>query len=202
MKQGVAEIFPTWSTRFEGRINHMYLDVKGLVTIGIGNLIDPISLAIQLPFYFKGTETKASAAAISGEWSLLKGHPDLAKQGHKAAARITKLYLKNEDIARLVAREMLRFEAYLRKGFKLWDMFPADAQLGILSMAWAMGAGFYLKFPAFTRACNNLDWDTAAIQCLMRATNNPGLVPRNHANVALFKAAAVTRNPEVLSNAP
>lgn len=40
-------------TKHEGNIGHMYLDTKGLVTIGIGNLIDPLSLATPLPFQFK-----------------------------------------------------------------------------------------------------------------------------------------------------
>lgn len=201
MKQSVIDIFPAWSTKLEGRVNYMYLDVKGLVTIGIGNLIDPIAQAIRLPFYFKGTDTKASTAAISGEWSLVKGHKELALRGHRAAAGMTKLMLRDPDIDNLVSQKRIEFEGFLRRGFKLWDLYPADAQLGIMSMAWAMGAGFYLKFPAFTRACNQLDWDTAAKECLMRTTNNPGLVARNKANVALFKAAAVTRTPEVLSRA-
>ena len=198
MKQAILSIFGEWSTQFEGRIPHMYLDVKGLVTIGIGNLIDPYSLAISLPFRRFSDGARASVGEIRGEWTRMKGAIHLAKQGHTAARKIATLYLTPGDIDELVIGKVQQFENYLRRGFPRWDSFPANAQLGIMSMAWAMGPGFYLKFPSFTKACNAQDWVLASKNCLMRTTNNPGLVPRNKANVKLFEAAAITQSPEIL----
>ena len=42
MRPSVFAAFPGFITRFEGRLPFMYLDTKGLVTTGVGNLIDPL----------------------------------------------------------------------------------------------------------------------------------------------------------------
>jgi GH24 family phage-related lysozyme (muramidase) len=55
MHASAQAAWQTFITGHEGNVAHMYLDTKGLVTIGIGNLIDPISLALTLPFQFKAT---------------------------------------------------------------------------------------------------------------------------------------------------
>ncbi|WP_158674540.1 hypothetical protein [Streptomyces hoynatensis] len=40
--------FPFFSERLEGRVNHMYLNKLGNVTIGVGNKIDPVQDALNL----------------------------------------------------------------------------------------------------------------------------------------------------------
>ena len=50
MHPSVKSVFPSFSTKLEGRVPWMYCDVLGLVTIGIGNLIDPEEAALHLPF--------------------------------------------------------------------------------------------------------------------------------------------------------
>jgi hypothetical protein len=91
-------------------------------------------------------------------------------------------------------------ETYLRQRYPAYDDWPADAQLGLLSMSWAMGPGF--KFPAFDAAVTDLDFARAATVCSINSTNNPGVVPRNAANKQLFgNAAAVgawALDPDVL----
>src|SRR5580704_1499007 len=56
MYSSVRDIFPNFSKQFEGRVGWMYLDVKGLVTIGVGNLIDPLPAAVGLPFVHRADE--------------------------------------------------------------------------------------------------------------------------------------------------
>jgi GH24 family phage-related lysozyme (muramidase) len=34
MHQSVLDVFPRFTSEFEGRVSWMYLDIKGLVTIG------------------------------------------------------------------------------------------------------------------------------------------------------------------------
>jgi hypothetical protein len=58
-------------------------------------------------------------------------------------------------------------------------------------MSWAMGPGGPGGFPQFRAACQNLDFNAAAAECKMSEAGNPGLVPRNQANVTLFSNAAV-----------
>ena len=40
--------------RFEGRIAHMYLDTKGLVTVGVGKMLRNEAAALKLPFVRRG----------------------------------------------------------------------------------------------------------------------------------------------------
>jgi hypothetical protein len=188
----VKSQFRKFNEPFEGVVNYMYLDVKGLVTIGVGNLIDPVNAALGLPFRYKSNGQPASRTDILAEWNLLKGKQDLAKKGHLACAGLTKLELDGPAIDNLIAIRLQQNESFLtrQKAFLQFDQWPADAQLGLLSMAWAMGAGFGSGYPMFSAACEKMDFDAASEQCKMQETGNPGVIPRNRANKLLFANAA------------
>jgi len=199
MRQSVFLAFPEFTTRFEGRVNHMYLDVKGLVTIGLGCLIDPEDLARTLPFVGKSTGKRVDPAVISCEWRNVKSDVSLARLGHTAAAHVTTLRIEDSAVDELARQRLKSTEDYLKKTLRDFEDWPADAQLATLSMAWAMGAGFTKSFPSWTKAALKHDWATCAKQCLMRTAGNPGLVPRNKANVALFLAASTTDTPDEIT---
>jgi GH24 family phage-related lysozyme (muramidase) len=190
MHQSVRDAWIPFSAKFEGVVSWMYLDVKGLVTIGIGNLIDPISLGLTLPFRRFSDGQLATVQEIRDEWTYLKSLKHLAVQGHRAARGHCKLYLADSDIHDLVISKLSEFEHVLKATFPRWGKYPADVQLAVLSMAWAMGPYFTKTFTTFTRAVREESWMLASRQCLMRTTNNPGLVPRNRANVKAFLTAA------------
>lgn len=185
MHSSVNDAFPTFSRRFEGYVEWMYLDIKGLVTIGIGNLIDPESSALSLPFV-DHSGARAAPARISAEWRKLKAMPALAARGYQACRTVTELRLSDSDISALVRQRLASNEVGLESAFSEWEVWPADAQLGVLSMAWAMGSGFTATWPRFTAACRAKDWLAAAADCRMREAGNPGIVPRNRANQLLF----------------
>jgi GH24 family phage-related lysozyme (muramidase) len=191
MYSSVRNGFPGFTQPLEGRVSWMYLDVKGLVTIGVGNLIDPQSAAVGLPFVHKTDGSAASIAEIAAEWTALKGNQALATKGYRACDPLTKLRLTDEAIDALVLGRLDQNEAFLKKTFTAWDQWPADAQLGVLSMAWAMGPGFPVDWPTFTAACKAQDWSTAAANCHISEIGNAGVKPRNVADVLLFNNAAV-----------
>jgi hypothetical protein len=177
----------------------MYLDVKGLVTTGIGNLVDPAPLAMSLPFLFKVTNQPATKEQIAVEWRTIKQHTELAKEGHLAAGKIAELYLDSAGIDALVLSRLDSNEAIILKeeSFKDFEIWPADAQLGVLSMAWAMGPEGFKRYPIFSSACARRAWKTAAAECKMHEEGNPGLVPRDEANSLLFSNAAVVQAPSL-----
>jgi hypothetical protein len=199
MFPSVQTAFRSFSEKFEGFVPYMYLDIKGLVTVGVGNLVDPVALAQALPFRFKtkpGIATPGVPATqdqIAAEWQKLKGNSNLAREGFKACEPITELELSDDDIDSLILARGTGNEGFLKRQqwFKDFDAWPADAQLGLLSMAWAMGPGGPGQFPHFRAACQSLDFKTAALECKMNEAGNPGLVPRNQANFTLFSNAAV-----------
>ena len=198
MFPAVQSGFPTFSTKFEGRVPYMYLDVLGLVTVGVGNLVDPVLAAQALPFRFKnrpGIAAPGSAATadqIAAEWQALKNDPSLKTRGYKACEPITQLELSDDAIDSLIIDRLTKNESFLKRQpwFQDFDIWPADAQLGLLSMAWAMGPAGPGNFPSFRAACQRLDFNTAAAQCKMNEAGNPGVVPRNQANFTLFSNAA------------
>ncbi|HXU19659.1 MAG TPA: hypothetical protein VN788_03640 [Verrucomicrobiae bacterium] len=198
MYPSVQAQFRAFNEPFEGSIPYMYLDVKGLVTVGVGNLIDPVALATALAFTFKnkpGIATPGAAATpdqIAAEWQKLKSNTSLAQRGHLACAPITDLELADGPLNDLILKRLTQNESFLKRQapFAQFDTWPADAQLGLLSMAWAMGPAAPLNFHHFCAACQNLDFKTAAAQCEMSTAGNPGVIPRNNANQKLFQNAA------------
>jgi GH24 family phage-related lysozyme (muramidase) len=199
MRDSVKAAFNRFTDAFEGHTDFMYLDVLGWATTGRGNLIDPIELAINLP-WLKADGTPASKGQITDEWNTIKALQSIRQRGGFAYKPYTTLHLAEDAIDTLCLQKVAANENALRKVFPAYDSWPADAQLGLLSMAWAMGTGF--RFPNFTAAANRGDWQTAAEQCRMRTDGNPGVAPRNTANAKLFFNAelvtAYALDPSVL----
>lgn len=199
MRSAVAREFRDFTAKFEGVCSWLYLDVLGLVTTGIGNLVDPMPAALSLPWK-NADGSYADRATIEAAWSKVKGAQTMKRLGGGAFAQLTSIRLDNEGIDDLVQARLATDDAYLAKRFPGYVAWPADAQLGILSMAWAMGPGF--QFPKFEAAVERLDFDTAAAECAINAAGNPGVIPRNKANAICFSNAAVSaRNgwdPETL----
>jgi hypothetical protein len=165
----------------------MYLDVRGLVTTAIGNLIDPIQFAIPLPWqHLDGTP--AARDEIAAEWLRVKQDPVAAKRGHLYTEGITNLRLDDAGIDLVVSRKLQQNDDYLRSRFPEWEDWPADAQLATLSMAWACGPAF--RFPRLDGFLREHDFAMAAGECHINEQGNPGVVPRNRANVALYRNAA------------
>lgn len=219
MRESVRQAFVPFTIPLEGAlpghigITWMYPDVKNLVSTGLGNLIDPISLALPLPFV-RSDGTPATPAEIVTEWHRIKTLPPDAKGrtaaqlGHLYAKPFTTLRLTNGGIERLVNAKLASNEIVLKRCFRDFDDWPADAQLATLSMAWAVGPAFWSPaagrgyFPKLTAALRALDFRTAAVECFMpEEATIGGLRPRNKANRILYTNAAValhTLDPDTL----
>jgi hypothetical protein len=196
MHQSVIDAWHRFSEPLEGRVPHMYLDVKKLVTCGVGNLIDPISAAMPLPWKRDSDGQLATPDQIRAAWVALKNRPDLAERHVSHARALTGLHLDDADIDALVARKLSDNQAHITKHhFPFFPDFPADAQLGIMSMAWAVGADFPKKFPKFSRSVLAGDWAGARLECDIDVGTkgdpdyNPGVIPRNLANRICFANA-------------
>jgi GH24 family phage-related lysozyme (muramidase) len=195
MYQAVIEAWHSYSTPLEGRVNSLYLDIKGLVTTGVGNLVDPVSLALELPWKRDADNQPATKDEIRAAWQLLKSHQEYAHRSTTAARALTKIHLDDEEIDALVARRLSDNQAFITKHhFPFFPDFPADAQLGIMSMAWAAGSDFPREFHRFKKAVLVGDWLAARDECTLREEGNAGVIPRNRANrVAFANAEIVTR---------
>lgn len=205
MRTAVASIFPAFSSKFEGREPWMYLDRLGIVTTGVGNNITPINLAFGLGWRRKGDDALATPAEITADWNAVHARQDLAGigGGNIAFQNLTQLRLSPDAIDTLVRNKLASEELAARSFFPGWDDLYADAQLGIMSMAWAMGAGKLAKFPKFVAAVNAGQWADAVQESEMSNPDNDHfLAQRNEANRQLFvnagNAAHLGMSPDIL----
>jgi hypothetical protein len=187
------ESYHAFSAPLEGRVDAMYCDVLGLITCAVGCLIDPIYLAKEIRWTLEDGSV-ADMAQVTADWNLLKaGAQHYAKLHWKYARAATKCRLTEDEIDRLVKVRLTANETQMRKTFPDWDSFPADAQLAIMSMCWAVGAGWPTKFPNLKRCVLQQDWEGCVASCKIREEGNPGVVPRNAKNRFCFHNAALTK---------
>ena len=216
MHASVRNYFIKFNEPIEARVEYMYLDIKGLVTLGVGNLIDVENASdtknlkkvmeklVTLPFVYKEKHRDAGKPAnkadIEAEWKKVKGRQELAKVklSYLLFAAITDLKLKNEAIDALVLKKLNEMETELKMdpAFQGFEQWPADAQLGLLSMAWALGTPkLKAHWPHFKTACKKQDFDATLKHCEINTVGNPGVAKRNTENRHLFRnATAVVAN--------
>lgn len=204
----VVNSFVPWSSPLEGWTDFPYTDAHGLITTGMGNLIDsvqpgqvlnqggggnvgagtgvpagsptPTAQALALPW--QGGDISADWAALKAAWP---GVSSVASKG------ITSARLPKEAVDQLVQGKMAGNEKDLVTHLPGYADAPADAQLAAHSMSWAMGTGFAQTWTNFRNAFANKDYVTAANESNMKGV---GIDMRNKANkLLLLNAANVTK---------
>lgn len=194
MRKDVRDGWIDWSIGHEGLADCLYIDRKGYVTVGVGNLMEdigrraPASVVFELPWRFRDTRALAPREAIAREWEIVKARQDLADAAFARRRAITRLYLERADIERLVYQKLDAIERELVRQFPAFPVWPAGPQKALLSMSWARGEhGYAAEFPRFTRACLAQDWRTAADECRIKGDDvDASLKRRNEANRAAF----------------
>lgn len=132
-------------TFYEGRISWMYLDSRGLVSTGIGILLDPFEkYGRSMPFYVDGR--RATDAEVKAEWDFVKskrgpsGGPQSAFLNANAFKPVTKLRVPESDIDAATMRIVKIKEGEARSYFGAdFDRWPADVQVVLVQMAYAGG---------------------------------------------------------------
>jgi len=210
MRDAVRDAFYDFNARFEGDINYFYQDVLGLVSIGVGILTDPLSLALALNLPLVHIDgTPASRNDVIAEWTKIKAlgsgdHTDgnpAARGGHLYAKPHTRLRMTQEGVRMTLERKLVANDDYLKKRFPDFESWPADAQMAIHSLAWGCGPAF--RFPKLEAHLKALDFRSASTEVRMVANGVElyGLKPRNTANRILLTNAAVVHqalDPNVL----
>ena len=193
MRPAAQQEFVAFVSQYEGVTDWMYLDVKGLVTSGIGNLLEPIALAQALPWTCSYTRA-ATPTEVTNGWMTVKSRQDLKLLGGGHYKSVCDLRLSKAAVADLVRKRMQDNEDQLSVWFPAYQDFCADAQMAIMSIAWAVGDNFARTFPRFRAAANAGDWLTAAAESHI-SDGNPA---RNEANRYLLTMAATSQDPELL----
>lgn len=176
---------------YEGRVNYMYQDSKGFVTIGIGHLISSAHNAEALPLR-KHNGSVASSNEKRAEYEKIKSLP----HGNRQATyyrQYTSLILSDSEIDRLVTLHIGTFHRELRRLFDDFDTYPEEVQLGLFDMIFNLGMTKLRNiFRNFTSTVIDQDWRAAAEESYRRDVNKE----RNDYVKNLFIKAAETAKAE------
>lgn len=181
----VKAAFAAFNKPLEAAAPQMYADSKCLVTTSIGCLIDNPDQAAALPFVDVTAGAWASEAQIRAEWQRIKD----GCIPWSVTKTTSPLWLTDDGMRSLVETRLAQNVSYLASVFTDFGTWPADAQLALLSLAWAAGTSM-AGWPNLTAALRARDFVAAAEHGMLDPTGNPGLVPRNERNRHLWLTAA------------
>lgn len=156
MRAAVVAAWPAMCRRFEGVTTWMYLDTKGLVTTGVGFLINTVAEAQALPWQTKDGKP-ATATQIKAEWTRVRNQQAWKKfNGLNAVWRNSAvLSLPMETVDAKLLETTDRFWKRLSQALPQIETFPADAQLALMDESWQNGPAFLDAGTSWTntRAC-------------------------------------------------
>lgn len=151
--------------RYEGKVNHMYLDTRGFVTVGVGHLLATVDDAKKLSF-LQG-DIAASAEAIAIEYDKVKSQ-EMARVA-SYYKQFTTLHLSEESINQITDKHIDSFYKELKVIYDGFDDFPDSAKLALFDMIFNLGmTGLRKKWPRFNACVANNDWASAANDCRRR----------------------------------
>ncbi len=169
MRASVGDGFIQVTKDHEGIVPWPYLDVKGLVTTAVGNLIERVDSSVlnkdgSPTFKTTGVPTDnffdqpwknasgnlATRAEMQAAWDAVKARQDLAHLGggNPAFAALTSIRLGppgvgvntiTPEIRAFVDHTLTDFEHTLKNGVPNFDQLRADAQFALFEHAWAVG---------------------------------------------------------------
>jgi GH24 family phage-related lysozyme (muramidase) len=149
----------------EGCTSWLYCDVRGFVTVGIGNLVASADAAKAYPFVHRDTNAWATDDEKAAGWQTIKDAFDATKSAAfyagKCDLRLALDYVKSLVSTRL-ANEFIPGIVRLCPQF---STFPLPARRALVDMAYNLGVHGLGMFPHMLAACNAGDWAMAAGQC-------------------------------------
>ena len=185
--------------KFENIIAHMYLDSKGLVTVGIGHKISNEGEALQLhggllPFIVKSTGLPATPTQVRAEFNFLtQNRTRFANFVASAFDAHLNLKVLPSNAESLAAHDIGVFLSQLRSGTPFptaeFNSWPEGVQRALLDIVFTVGKqGFLNQFKILPIACWHRDWATAKAQSSRKSVS----AARNNAVADLFDPAIQT----------
>ncbi|KGJ86831.1 glycoside hydrolase family protein [Colwellia psychrerythraea] len=176
---------------YEGKVSHMYLDSKGLVTVGVGHLLKDLASAQQLSFK-KSNNMPASISEIKADYDAVK------KQAKNRLASFYKEYvalkLLDTDINTLTNENIDSFDGELKIIFTDFSTYPTEVKFALFDIIFNVGmTDLNNKWPSFMTAIKAKDWTKAAQESHRKS---PISAERNkYVKDLLEKAAANSTSP-------
>jgi GH24 family phage-related lysozyme (muramidase) len=174
----------------EACVSHMYLDSKGNVTVGIGEMVPSVEAAVGIPFIIADPNgaTPATPAQIASDFVRVQSMGQNSSAPYFAASHYigagTVVLPMSICQGRVIKRLNEEFIPGVVRLLPDFESYPLDAKRALLDMIWSLGAGGLAKFHHLLTACKARDWEQAALECnRMNAT-----VSRNYWTRVRFMA--------------
>jgi GH24 family phage-related lysozyme (muramidase) len=155
--------------RWEGEVGYMYVDIKGNVTVGIGNIVSSANYAKTLGFVNAKTKQPASPDEVEKEFTAVKAMG--IRDSHVVYRLNPSFELTTEKLVSLAKQRLTKeFLPGLKKRFGDFDSLPKPARRGLIDMIYNLGVpNFGIKFDGkhckFGPAVRRHDWNVAAAEC-------------------------------------
>lgn len=182
---------------FEGRVNHMYLDSKGNVTVAVGLMLADVKAAQTLPFKRRGMgqDFAATRAEIEEEFVRVRA----SSPGYAAAYYYTTLFLEDAEMDGQVRIFLTQLEQTYRKHFRNYGEWPDAGKLAYLDMGYNLGpARLFMEYPKMNAAAAGQKWLQCAAEC-ERERGSPAFARRNEWTRKQFRAAWTMRIAQPLT---
>ncbi|HEY6945085.1 MAG TPA: hypothetical protein VI431_08080 [Candidatus Acidoferrum sp.] len=148
---------------FEGTVPWMYLDTRGFVTVGVGELLANSAKAQTLTFVDPSGQPSTPDAILD----------EFNRVSSLAPAKVSAFYrtptspvLPHTAIDTLLMNHLNFFDGQLAGRFPSYTGFPDPAKLGLLDMIYNLGVtGLFKGFPHFMGVVDKQDWLGAAANC-------------------------------------
>ena len=148
---------------FEGTVPWMYLDTKGLVTVGVGEMLANAARAQSLSFVDPAGQP-ATEDAILAEFNRVSALAPAKAAGFYRSPNSP--VLPHAAIDTLLMNHLNFFDGQLAGRFSGYPRFPDPAKLGLLDMIYNLGVtGLFHGFPHFMGFVDQQDWLSAAANC-------------------------------------
>ena len=159
-----SEEFDKKVKEFEGYADFMYLDTKGIVTIGVGININSLSTVKRLKhiFYNEKTGKAATEKEIEEAFNSIKKAPKGLNV--KRYKQYTILQAKGEELELLLAKRKKDAWDDVRQFFPQTTNLPVVARYALFDMAFNLGRGNLLKFEKLRKALADNNLKAAAIE--------------------------------------
>jgi GH24 family phage-related lysozyme (muramidase) len=148
---------------FEGIVPWMYLDTRGFVTVGVGEMLATPDRAQSLGFLDEKAQPTTPEAILT-EYHRVTALPHGRLAGFYRSP--TSPTLPHPAIDALLMQHLDFFDGQLSQHFPNYPGFPDPVKLGLLDMVFNLGVtGLLHGYPHFMTHVRNQDWANAAVHC-------------------------------------
>lgn len=173
----------SFTAPFEGIVPHLYLDSGGLLTCGVGFLVEDERELRRLPWSPNVQAAVADARAVKDTLHVEPGQLWHARAA-SAYRPLCSARLSEASMHAIFADKVLAFRRAIDPAWKLTN-WPEPVQLALVDMAYNLGVGGLNKYRRLQMAVFARQWHVAADECARRGIQ----AARNEATRRLFLSA-------------